>query len=109
MFQDQDQNTTPQDTFHAQSPARIMFSKSPYRHIPFFQQTPGFRMSNPSKKPHFRPSIFSRDPSPMLLQRSSKRVFLSRHSPSNHPPAPQTLAQTLHLPSHSHSSRTSSQ
>ncbi|KAG1801095.1 uncharacterized protein BJ212DRAFT_1399924 [Suillus subaureus] len=49
-----------------------MFSKSPYRHIPFFPQTPaGFRMLNPSKKPYFRPSIFSRHPSPCVDSPSS--------------------------------------
>ncbi|KAG1848775.1 hypothetical protein DFJ58DRAFT_464922 [Suillus subalutaceus] len=52
---------------HAQPPSRNMFPKSPYRHIPFFPQTPaGFRMLNPSKKPYFRPSIFSRHPSPRV-------------------------------------------
>ncbi|KAG1836293.1 hypothetical protein DFJ58DRAFT_847057 [Suillus subalutaceus] len=58
-----------------------MFSKSPYRHIPFFPQTPaGFRMLNPSKKPYFLHSIFSRRPSPSVDSPSS--------SPAREPNAP---------------------
>ncbi|KAG1778141.1 hypothetical protein EV702DRAFT_1097223 [Suillus placidus] len=58
-----------------------MFYKSPYRHIPFFPQTPaGFRMLNPSKKPWFRPSIFSRDP--------AARVDSPSRNPAHEPDPP---------------------
>lgn len=58
-----------------------MFYTAPYRHIPFFSQTPtGFRMLNTTKKSRFRPSIFSRDPSPYVDSPSS--------SPASQPNAP---------------------
>ncbi|KAG2352296.1 hypothetical protein BDR07DRAFT_1615900, partial [Suillus spraguei] len=109
MFQDQDQNTTPQDTFHAQSPARIC---SPSHHT----------VISPSSSKHldsgcrtlrrsltFVPPFFRRILRQCCFKGLQKERFYQGIPQSNHPPAPQILAQTLHLPSHSHSSRTSSQ
>ncbi|KAG2042620.1 hypothetical protein BDR03DRAFT_568177 [Suillus americanus] len=59
-----------------------MFPKSPYRHIPFFPQTPaGFRTLNTSKKPYFRPSIFSRLPSPCAAREPNAPAFFDCNAP----------------------------
>ncbi|KAG1853716.1 hypothetical protein DFJ58DRAFT_789283 [Suillus subalutaceus] len=65
-----------------------MFPNSPYRHIPFFAQTPaGFRMLNPSlKNPYFRPSAntarVGRPPTkatvPKVFKKSAPKAFPSQ-------------------------------